>query len=78
MSKFPRFVREIRRVWVNQPSTLQPFHKYNGQLGLAEFIAGEDYVSFFPIRGNIHSMILPRYVVVNGWPKCLQSKQIHA
>lgn len=27
--------RKPRRVWVNQPSTLQPYHNYHGKKGIA-------------------------------------------
>jgi hypothetical protein len=32
----------IKRMWINQPSTLQPFHKLHGQRVLAEYETSED------------------------------------
>lgn len=57
------------RAWINAPSTLQSAHKYHGMKGFS----GEDYTEdtcvFYPIEGDIVSLIIPKNVISEGWHK---------
>lgn len=45
------------RVWINQPSTLQPMHKYHGMRGIAMTDPSQsDAVRIYFTEGNLLSM----------------------
>jgi hypothetical protein len=49
---------QIRRVWINQPSTLQDLHEYHGEFAIAEPIEpGQKTVRIHFTSGQTHSMI---------------------
>lgn len=55
-----------KRVWINSPSTLQPYHKYHSKVGIAEIrkhkTGYEETIIHFT-EGPIHSMrIDPLYL----------------
>lgn len=56
----------MKRFWINQPSTLQPLHKYHGNNVLAENINSE---RVYFTSGNIISMEVPDNVLSAGWLK---------
>jgi hypothetical protein len=58
--------RVIRRVWINQPSNLQPLHKYHGMNALADVSDPEEVTVYF-LRGAVVSMMLPSNVLSEGW-----------
>jgi hypothetical protein len=53
----------MKRVWINQPSTLQPLHKYHGTSGLLD-VATE---TFYFLYGDVVSMQIPLGVLSEGW-----------
>jgi hypothetical protein len=58
----------MKRMWINQPSTLQPFHKLHGARVLVE----DPVVGFRRIwftSGDVISMELPTMVLSEGWPQ---------
>ena len=49
------------RVRFNQPSTLQPFHKFHWKVGIAVSIEGTDkFVRVYFTEGGIISMEVPK------------------
>jgi hypothetical protein len=56
-----------RRVWVNQPSTLQPLHEIDRTLGLAVY---EDagYSRLYFLSGPVISCRAPNNALSDGWP----------
>ena len=62
----------MQRMWVNQPSTLQPHHDRHGDLVLAR---PEDYdpqiSRVYFTRGPTISMQMARRCLIEGWPKHL-------
>ena len=49
------------RAWINQPSTLQPAHKYHGMQGIVLPCSYDDSaVELWFSVGDIHSMIIPK------------------
>jgi len=53
------------RMWINQPSTLQPFHNLHGQNVLAEKDWGMMRVYF--LSGDIISQRMPVECLSKGW-----------
>lgn len=53
------------RMWINQPSTLQPLHKLHGERVLAINENGSWRVYF--LRGNVVSMMVPDNTLSGGW-----------
>ena len=65
----------IKRVWVNAPSTLQQEHQYNGTRLLAEYAGKNDaYVTCYFLAGNVVSRIFSRSSLSPGWPKAAEEK----
>lgn len=57
---------EIKRAWINQPSTLQPLHKLNGVNVLA--IPEDDKCSrIYFLSGDVISARVPSLVLSKGW-----------
>ena len=52
------------RVWINQPSKLQPLHKYHGKVGIA-FKDSNDIITVYFTEGSLLSMIVPENVLVS-------------
>jgi hypothetical protein len=55
-----------RRVWINCPSTLQPYHEFHGKVGIAHTrfnsLGNEETVIYFT-QGSLLSMIIdPLYL----------------
>lgn len=57
------------RVWINQPSTLQPLHKLNGQVVTAWTEPNGETTIYFN-KGNVTSMRVPN-------TNCLETKNSH-
>jgi hypothetical protein len=58
----------MRRVWINQPSTLQVLHHMDGTLALAGPYS-ETCDVIYPLSGNTISMVVPKHALSEGWPK---------
>jgi hypothetical protein len=64
-----------RRVWVNQPSSLQPLHHLHGTLLLA-VPDGPDHLRGYFLSGSVVSLRVPRMAASDGWPAHLTDKEI--
>jgi hypothetical protein len=60
---------KLKRMWVNQPSTLQPLHKYHGTNVLAETVNNKLTGIVYLLTGDTHSMDIPtnQPVLSEGW-----------
>lgn len=61
----------LRRMWVNQPSTLQPLRKHHGARVLvdrSEWVDGQDYLRIWFTDGDVVSMRAHRNSLSEGWP----------
>ena len=56
-------MRNIVRAWINQPSTLQPYHKYHG---LNVLYDGDEKRIYF-LSGAVISMEIDPTVLEIGW-----------
>lgn len=48
-----------KRVWINNASTLQPYHKLHGKVGIGVYkkhSTGHEEISIYFTEGEIHSM----------------------
>lgn len=54
------------RMWVNQPSTLQPLHHLNGTNVLAVHEHGDTWRIYF-LSGDVSSQQAPRAALSRGW-----------
>ncbi len=57
----------MTRMWFNQPSTLQPLHKFHGVRVLACPDTDRTMRAYF-LSGNVISMQVPREALSAGWP----------
>lgn len=57
----------IVRMWINQPSTLQPYHAYHGRRVLAHLVDG-DYARAYFTDGPVVSMRVAHNALSEGWP----------
>jgi hypothetical protein len=56
----------LTRMWINQPSNLQPLHKLHGTKVLANITNLDSTVIYF-IDGDTISMTIPRNALASGW-----------
>lgn len=56
------------RCWINQPSSLQPYHKFHGERGMAVF-NGEEAVFAFLSGAVDQVMEIPVKCLELGWGK---------
>lgn len=64
---------KVKRMWVNQPSVLQPCHQLHGTLVLAEPYTDQSWVAHF-LGGDTVSAVLPRASLSEGWPQHLRQR----
>jgi phenolic acid decarboxylase len=57
----------LKRMWINQPSTLQPLHKYHGRNVLA-YKEGTGYRIYF-LSGHVIDMQIPSGCLSPGWKR---------
>lgn len=57
---------EIKRMWVNQPSGLQPFHARHGENVLSVKEYGRTYRVYF-LSGAVISQQMPGNCLSEGW-----------
>jgi hypothetical protein len=59
---------KIQRMWVNQPSTLQPYNKLHGTNVLANFsdMVGDKVTVYF-LKGNTVSQLIDKIALSKGW-----------
>lgn len=58
--------KHMKRMWINQPSTLQPYHHHHGENVLADV---DNEIVYF-LHGAVISMRVPWVlwnVLANGW-----------
>lgn len=58
----------MRRMWINQPSTLQPLHGMHGVHVLACPDTDRTTRAYL-LSGDVNDMQVPREVLGDGWPK---------
>jgi hypothetical protein len=59
---------KMKRMWINQPSALQPLHKYHGVNVLAED-TDEITVTVYFLSGDVVSMEVFDCHLADGWLK---------
>ena len=67
----PRACFHPQRMWVNQPSTLQPFHHRHGKKGLAAKTAKRDQAIVFIVHDDSSTsepLAMPALCLSHGWP----------
>lgn len=62
--KFPG----LKRMWINQPSTLQPFNHLHGVKVLASYDTDKVARAYF-LSGDVISMQVPYLALSEGWPQ---------
>jgi hypothetical protein len=60
---------ELKRMWVNQPSGLQPYHGLHGKRVL--YHKAEERIWF--IDGPIENMLIKPEALSHGWPERLSA-----
>jgi hypothetical protein len=55
-------------MWINQPSTLQDYHKLNGKNVLAD-MTEEQVVDIYFLSGEVVSQRISRMALSEGWHK---------
>jgi len=58
----------MKRMWINQPSTLQPLHHLHGVQVLASPDTDRTARAYF-LSGDVIDMQVPRETLSGGWPK---------
>lgn len=58
----------MKRMWINQPSTLQPLHKLHGTNVLAQSDTDDTYRVYF-LSGDVMSQQVPKNTLSDGWQK---------
>lgn len=61
----------MQRMWINQPSTLQPDHALHGErvlVALSEWARGDAAIRVWFTHGGIISGMVRRLSLVPGWP----------
>lgn len=62
-------MNNIYRMWINQPSTLQPLHKYHAKNVLAVVDKRHPTYDVYFTEGDIISANVPAYCLSEGWVK---------
>lgn len=57
----------MKRMWINQPSSLESYHKWHGIQVLAMREYDDTYMVYF-LEGQVISMQISRYALSEGWP----------
>lgn len=62
---------KIERMWINQPSTLQPLHELHGTRVLAVIDPADKFTHdvYFADNGPTVSMRVSALALSRGWPK---------
>lgn len=58
---------EMRRMWINQPSTLQPHHDFHGVNVLANMTSKDSLVTVYFLEGECISIVVSRFALSAGW-----------
>lgn len=68
--------RKIERMWINQPSTLQNYHKFHGELVLADLTSEKQgRVTVYFTKGHIVGMDVSKDALDYEWPEHLREKK---
>ena len=62
--------KEIKRMWINQPSTLQAHHFLHGTKVLAQH-EYDDTIRIYFLSGNVVHQQVDRSALSDGWPGAL-------
>ena len=60
---------QLERMWINQPSTLQPFNHKHGENVLAYKEKGTNVHRVYFLNGDTISMQIPSICLSKGWKK---------
>jgi hypothetical protein len=55
-------------MWINQPSSLQPFHRMHDIRVFAELVRDDDYPTIYFLTGELESQVVHRLALSDGWP----------
>lgn len=66
-----------RRMWINQPSALQAYHRWNATRVLAVPVH-EGYATVYFLEGEISSMLCSWDALSEGWPSSTHAENIGA
>jgi hypothetical protein len=59
----------MKRMWINQPSTLQPLHSLHGTCVLAAPTSDSfEATTVYFLSGDVVSMAAPKLSLSDGWP----------
>ena len=58
---------EMKRMWINQPSSLQPEHKRHGENVLAYVYPNRAIARVYPLSGEIISEDMLLLILSEGW-----------
>ncbi len=63
----------LKRMWINQPSTQQPFHEFHGRKVLVDpSTRSVGTVTAYFTEGSLESMVIWDLALSDGWPVHLQ------
>jgi len=62
----------LKRMWVNQPSSLQPDHELHGTLVLAGKSNYNDSLTCYFLSGDVISAEILKTSLSEGWPEHLR------
>ncbi len=57
----------MKRMWINNPSTAQTYHKYHGQNVLVDTNTNNDYCRVYFTSGSVISMEMHKNALSDGW-----------
>ena len=63
----------LKRYWINQPSTLQPCHRWHGRNVIADTTEQGKNATVYFADGDEISAIVPKLVLSQGWRKTEQA-----
>jgi hypothetical protein len=67
-----------RRMWINQPSTLQPDHSQHGRFVITDETYSGKFVMCLYLNGDAYSGFVSRLSLSPGWPAYYANNPINA
>ena len=69
-------MNRVQRMWINQPSILQPEHDLHGTLALAEMdTCYPSRALIYFLDGDVESRFILKSALSKGWPRHLRAKR---
>lgn len=59
---------EFKRMWINQPSTLQTYHSLHGKRVFATHLKDGKLTTIYFLEGPIVSQMIDPIALSEGWP----------